>query len=70
MEVNTGHPGVKFIEMTTGPSLRLFRIERYARRAKVGHWRKPSGRISRFTNPVNEFHNVLILLLYVACNTV
>lgn len=28
MEVNTGHPGIKFIEMTTGPSLGLFRFGR------------------------------------------
>lgn len=30
MEVNTGHPGIKFIEMTTGPSLLPFRVEQYA----------------------------------------
>ena len=31
MEVNTGHPDVKFIEMSSGPSLRAFRVENYAR---------------------------------------
>lgn len=30
MEVNTGHPDIKFTEMTTGPSLRQFQIEQYA----------------------------------------
>jgi hypothetical protein len=30
MEVNTGEPGIKFIEMSQGPTLRAFELERYA----------------------------------------
>jgi hypothetical protein len=30
MEVNTGHPDIKFIEMSQGPTLRAFELERYA----------------------------------------
>jgi hypothetical protein len=33
MEFNTGHPGIKFIEMSVGPTLRAFQMERYVKPA-------------------------------------
>jgi hypothetical protein len=36
MEVNTGYPGMKLIEMSQGPSLRAFRLEQYAAKAGTG----------------------------------
>jgi hypothetical protein len=35
MEFNTGHPGIKFIEMSVGPTLKAFNMERYVNPARA-----------------------------------
>lgn len=35
MELNTGHPGVKFVEMSVGPTLEAFRMEQHVRPARA-----------------------------------
>lgn len=35
LEINTGHPGIKFAEMSVGPCLGAFNIEQYARKPEA-----------------------------------